>query len=108
MSSYISYFVSFLKRLYYYFSTKRQLQEYGIHFAEKEYVDRQGRKFVWVGTEDGTYGVFKELAEKQMGNESFLKSIVDVKQLELRDDDVMICTYPRAGNTLSFSVLPQF
>ena len=98
MFSYISGTFSFLKRLYYYFSTKRQLEEYGIHFTEKEYVDRQGRKFAWVGTENGTFGAFKEWAEKQMGNERFLQRIVDVKQLELRDDDIMICTYPRTGN----------
>ena len=102
MFEYISYFVSFLKRLYYYLSARRQLEEYGIRLAQKEYEDRQGRKLTWLGTEDGTYGVFKEIAEKQVGNERHLQMIVDIKQLELRDDDVMICTYPRAGMCFTF------
>ena len=78
------------------------MEEYGIKLGQKECEDRQGRKFTWLGTEDGTYGIFKEIADKQMGNERHLQMIVDIKQLELRDDDVMICTYPRAGMHLIF------
>ena len=103
MFEYFYNFISFLKRLYYYLATRRQLEEYGIKLGQKEIEDRQGRKFTWLGTEDGNYGVFKEIAEKQMGDERHLQAIVDVKQLELRDDDVMICTFPRAG-TLMFKI----
>ena len=104
MLEYISYFWSFKKRLYYYLWTRRQLEEYGIKLGQKECEDRQGRRFTWLGTEDGTYGIFKEIAEKQMGNDRYLQTVVDIKQLELRDDDVMICTFPRAGMHLSLVV----
>ena len=83
--------------MYYYLWTRGQLEEYGIKLGQKECEDRQGRKFTWLGTEDGTYGIFKEIAEKQMGNDRYLQTVVDIKQLELRDNDVMICTFPRAG-----------
>ena len=95
MLNYIWDFFSFLKNVYYYLSQKDRLEKYGFKFAVKNITDRQGRQFGWVGADDGTYGVFKEIADKQVGNP--LKGLCDVKELELRDDDVMVCTYPRTG-----------
>ena len=101
MFDYMWGFVDYLKRLFFYLSNKRRLDKYGIKLAEKVYTDRQGRTFRWVGLENGTFGMFKEIADKKGGN--FIQSICDVKELDLRGDDVMICTYPRTGNYTSIA-----
>lgn len=60
----------------------------------KEITDRQGRKFK-VTTYDG-HAMFRMVEEKllPLGLEARLK---EINNLKMRDDDIMICTFPKAG-----------
>lgn len=68
-----------------------------MEMVTKEITDRQGRKFLWMDIDNGITGTFKELADKNMRPGDVEQNFLDVKMLEMRDDDVMICTYSRAG-----------
>ena len=60
----------------------------------KEIVDRKGRRFEWI--ECNGIGLFRKIIETffPTGLEAKLRQI---KSMELREDDVLICTYPKAG-----------
>ena len=60
----------------------------------KEITDRKGRQFKWDVYDE--HGFPAEIMEKIVpaGIEAKLN---EVKQLELRDDDIMVCTFPKAG-----------
>ena len=60
----------------------------------KEIVDRKGKRFEW--TECNDHGWFKSIVDTffPTGIETVMSQI---KTLELREDDVLICTFPKAG-----------
>ena len=60
----------------------------------KEILDRKGRRFKW--TEYNEHGWFESIANMlfPMGMESKMKQL---KKMELRKDDVLICTFPKSG-----------
>lgn len=64
--------------------------------VEKEITDRKGRKFPMLGPENGVFVAFKEMVEKQV-KKDIGQTIKDVKSLEMREDDIMICCYPKTG-----------
>ena len=66
-----------------------------MNIVEREITDRQGRKFLWRGPEDGLSGTFAEVAEKR--TRGLAAMIKDAQDLEMRDDDIMICTYVKTG-----------
>lgn len=63
----------------------------------KEITDRYGRTFAWDG-HDGT-GQFQEITDKFL-NMEMKEKLCEVKLFEMRDDDVIICAYPKAGWSL--------
>ena len=60
----------------------------------KEIVDRKGRKFTW--DEADGYGWFVEMPENTFGGR-LRDQMEKLKNFEMRDDDVMICAFPKAG-----------
>ena len=60
----------------------------------KEVIDRKGRRFTWIeiGVHNwplsGSNVYFPQDPEKQLK---------EVKSFEIRDNDVLICTFPKAG-----------
>ena len=61
----------------------------------KEITDRKGRTFKW--DESAGHGWFVEFSRNYL-KDSWKQTLEEVKALELRDDDVMICTFPKSGN----------
>lgn len=63
----------------------------------KTITDRKGRQYTW--NEYDGHGFFDDVSHFLVpeGWEAKMKSI---KSLEIRDDDICICTYPKAGNIL--------
>ena len=61
----------------------------------KEITDRKGRAFKWDESEG--HGWFVEFSRNYL-KDSWKQTLEEVKALELRDDDVMICTFPKSGN----------
>ena len=61
--------------------------------SEWTFSDRKGRTWSWSGNE--RLGAFAELAEQE--SRGLEEKLSDVKGLEIRDDDVMICTFPKTG-----------
>ena len=60
----------------------------------KEFVDRKGRKFAW--DEADGYGWFSEMTKNLLENP--LRNQMDkVMGFEMRDDDVLVCAFPKAG-----------
>ena len=70
----------------------------------KEITDRQGRNFQ-VTTYDG-HTMFRMVEEKllPLGLAARLK---ELKNLTIRDDDVMICTFPKAGRSWCCFFIPH-
>ena len=60
----------------------------------KEIIDRQGRKFAW--EQCGAHGDFAEATAYYM-KVGWVARLKEVKDVELRADDVIICSYPKAG-----------
>ena len=60
----------------------------------KEIADRKGRQFKW--DESGGHGWFVQFSKNYLKT-GWKGTLHDIKNLELRDDDVIICTYPKAG-----------
>ena len=60
----------------------------------KEITDRQGRRFIW--NEYDGIGFHTEIVAKLMPDGIEAK-INEIRKLEIRDDDLMICTFPKAG-----------
>ena len=65
----------------------------------KEITDRKGRRFTWIeiGVHNwplsGSNVYFPQDPEKQLK---------EVKSIEIRDNDVLICTFPKAGRCRHF------
>ena len=69
----------------------------------KEITDRYGRTFAW-DEHDGT-GQFQELTDGFLKMEMKDK-LHEVKLYEMRNDDIIICAYPKAG--LSLFIIPYY
>ena len=59
-----------------------------------KFVDRKGRTFNW--DEADGYGWFLEMSYNMLKN-GFKDEMTKVKNFEMRDDDVLICAFPKAG-----------
>lgn len=62
--------------------------------ATKTITDRNGNQFEW--SEHDGHGFFSAATNKLIP-EGWEAKIKEIKALELRNDDVMICTFPKAG-----------
>ena len=60
----------------------------------KEITDRKGRTFKW--DESAGHGWFVEFSRNYFRN-GWSQTLKEVKAIEIRDDDVMICTFPKSG-----------
>ena len=60
----------------------------------KEIVDRKGRQFSW--DEADGYGWFIEMSKNSF-NGRMRDQMAKVKNFEMREDDVLICAFPKAG-----------
>ena len=67
----------------------------------EEITDRQGKRFQFT-TYDG-HSLFRMVEEKllPLGLEARLK---ELKSLNMREDDVLICTFPKAGMWIYLSI----
>ena len=63
--------------------------------VETEITDRRGRKFGWVGGKNALHGTFSELAKKR--ERGMAQMLQDARELEMRPDDTMVCTYAKSG-----------
>ena len=70
-----------------------------MNIVEKEITDRKGRKFNWQGPENGLSGTFSEMLKQR--KRGLAQMLQDVKNLELRDDDIMVCTFSKSGKHIS-------
>lgn len=64
--------------------------------VEKTITDRKGRTFEMRGPEDGVFASFKEMMDKQMKGD-ISEIMTDIVNLEMREDDIFIATYPKTG-----------
>ena len=63
----------------------------------KEIVDRNGRRFDW--TECNGHGWFHSIVKTFFPRD--IETVMEkIKTLEMRDDDVLICTFPKTGKSL--------
>ena len=62
--------------------------------ATKTITDRNGNQFEW--SEHDGHGFFSAATNKLIP-EGWEAKIKEIKALEFRNDDVMICTFPKAG-----------
>ena len=60
----------------------------------KEIVDRKGRRFTWIEYDVHSFPNGVRNVYFPQDPEKHLKA---VKSLEIRDSDVLICTFPKAG-----------
>ena len=60
----------------------------------KEIVDRKGRTFHW--DEADGYGWFVEMS-KATFKKDLEEQMAQVKNFQMKDDDVLICAFPKAG-----------
>ena len=63
-----------------------------------EVTDRKGRTWAW--EQSGPHGDFAEATAHYMKN-GWEARLQQVKDMELRDDDVIICAYPKSGKRIS-------
>ena len=66
----------------------------------KEIIDKYGRKFTW--HECNGHAMLDKVVDLLLpqGLEARLE---EIKNLEIRDDDIMVCTFPKAGLLLFLS-----
>ena len=62
--------------------------------TSKTIADRKGRQFKWC--EHNGHGFF-EVFSKLMVPEGWEAKLKKIKSLDIRDDDILICTFPKSG-----------
>ena len=60
----------------------------------KTIVDRKGRQFEW--DEYNGHGNF-EVNRKFFIPQGYEAKLKQIKELDIREDDILVCTYPKSG-----------
>ena len=60
----------------------------------KTIVDRKGRQFEW--DEYNGHGIF-EVNRKIFIPQGYEAKLKQIKELDIREDDILVCTYPKSG-----------